>query len=1127
MAKAWKKTERPVYGDARTELTAPVREIVVLDDPEEVKSTVSPEPADWTTVDKRNWGVVSEITTYDTPSDNVGGATEEKPNSKTEEKTNEKTNEKSEETPKWTPIDEWLVDPVPWSPEDKSKQQSKKWWETAGTTVPQNNQSNTKSWGGTSASNDDWTIKVWEQNANLNYYQYWDDSNPAQQWQKGWMNPKYTGEWVSNSYIEYNPDLTVADLDPNYLYWEAARQQNSKEAGYIARRNDNIASALYNEWLTSREDVANFLSQQKEWMNSTEADRENTIESIYKRLGQMKPQEEKPDLSKADTLVTDTSNTLYGKTTADEWNPKSWIETKVDANSVLNTMEQRRSSELKNFVSTDIQSIASCVVNWTTYWDEQTWRDAQELYPDFIAAVNAEIKKQRGQQNVTAIANGWEMSTNTDWQSNINNSIAWFWASNATSTKSSVEIAKDVHDSLAKNQTANEASATMEWIEEDMAILKNRLKNLRQEANAAFKWDVPDYLVNAYINNKTQEIQNQMSILEDRYNAAYNRYKQEVANTQWEKEYQLKEKQLELAEKEYKLKEWQVKNWVTEKKDTTSSNARYNQWDKWEVTKMSDEEVAAKVDILMDMYESHQLWDAQCGVWIQTYYLPMLWISLNGISTMEQKKSLINEWAWYVPKKWDLIILKGSDPKYWHIWIVTSTDDFWDWSISYIDWNWTLWEDWKWNGKPVARNIMPDDAKIIWFRNINKKDPRVTDTEWTEQDYTNFTNFLDTNNKNISNTDRDSIAEMYWFKDDLVWMREFATDALNNRKEEEKIEDWIDYSDEFWYDPELWYNIYDTKLYQRYYAWWANNSAEDLAAGSWIDVDEFILRARRWKAWNTQKWEETISEWLDWNQKAILQQIVSWDIKLNSANSKTYAEMLWFWWDVELLWKAVTEWIELEGKKQIDNALIALAELQLAFEEYWNIKSDWNFDTYMLMGRGRWSVAWRKFDQVKAALQLDKVVSAREQWVTFGSMTEYEWKQMEKAVSALSIAWMNDEEFTQEYKWLVSKLWRATYWWDTWPTTEEWNQYVKDVKDLRGFDIQKMEWDVKNNPPTTGTTNTPNVPNVPSNQSKSMTWSTAWTWTNNIITWSTVWTWTNNVITWSTVWTWRQSSKDW
>jgi hypothetical protein len=51
-----------------------------------------------------------------------------------------------------------------------------------------------------------------------------------------------------------------------------------------------------------------------------------------------------------------------------------------------------------------------------------------------------------------------------------------------------------------------------------------------------------------------------MSILEDRYNAAYNRYKLEVANTQWEKEYKLKERQLELAEKEFKLKDWMAKN---------------------------------------------------------------------------------------------------------------------------------------------------------------------------------------------------------------------------------------------------------------------------------------------------------------------------------------------------------------------------------------------------------------------------------------------------------------------------------------------------------------------------------------------------------------------------------------
>jgi hypothetical protein len=89
-----------------------------------------------------------------------------------------------------------------------------------------------------------------------------------------------------------------------------------------------------------------------------------------------------------------------------------------------------------------------------------------------------------------------------------------------------------------------------------MAILKNRLKNLREEANTVFKGDVPDYIVNAYMSNKAQEIQNQLSILEDRYNAAYKRYTTEVSQSQWQQEFDLKKQQLELDKKEFNLKKW-------------------------------------------------------------------------------------------------------------------------------------------------------------------------------------------------------------------------------------------------------------------------------------------------------------------------------------------------------------------------------------------------------------------------------------------------------------------------------------------------------------------------------------------------------------------------------------------
>jgi valyl-tRNA synthetase len=150
-------------------------------------------------------------------------------------------------------------------------------------------------------------------------------------------------------------------------------------------------------------------------------------------------------------------------------------------------MQESRAANLKAFINYNPADIAELMLSGTSPFSEQTLRDAQQYYPEFMAQVNAEKKKKQTQQNVNAIASGGEMTTDTNGQYNINNNINNFATQNATSTKSSVEITKDVNNAMAESQTANEASETMASIEEDMAILKNRMKNLRQEANAAFK----------------------------------------------------------------------------------------------------------------------------------------------------------------------------------------------------------------------------------------------------------------------------------------------------------------------------------------------------------------------------------------------------------------------------------------------------------------------------------------------------------------------------------------------------------------------------------------------------------------------------------------------------------------
>lgn len=851
--------------------------------------------------------------------------------------------------------------------------------------------------------------------ANQSFSQYWDDSSRDKQSTRGWLNEKYTGEWVKTSDINYNPDLLISWLNPNFVYWKQSQVYWTDHPGYISQRNDDIASALYNEWLTSREDVTKFLMAQNWFTNSSEEDRLNTIESVWKRLWAIGEQnKEKPDPSKADEILTDTSGKLYGKVTAEEGNPKQWIDTLADANSVFRAMEESRVANLKAFINYNPSDIAELMLSWTSPFSDQTLRDAQQYYPEFMAEVNAEKKKKQTQENVNAIASGGEISTDTNWQSNINNNINNFATQNATGTKSSVEITHDVNNAMAESQTANEASETMASIEEDMAILKNRLKNLRQEANAAFKWDVPDYLVNAYINNKSQEIQNQMSILEDRYNAAYQRYTTELQQKQWEKEYELKEKQLQLQRDEFNHKKWMDENEISSsnKKEDSWTSAK-NEWDSYEVTTMSDEEVAEAVNQLRNMFDNWQLGNAQCAAGIQKYYLPMLWISLPNLSSVENKKKLINEEKGYTPKRWDLIILNSkSSPANWHIWIVLSVNK--DGYIEYMDWNGSLWKDGKWTEKVAINGISSGSAKILWFRNVNKGYAESSSSKWDESDYENFEKYLadDTNQTTIK-----AIAMKYWFWDDYSWMTNFAREQLRNRNTNAwwgtttytststsswRVsfigDDWktITYAvwvakddprlNMPWFDPILWFN----PVYAKIYKWIADGSITDIekaAKSIWITEDQLRSEVRNY-------WLNSLQWWAR-NEES------SYSSSLLDLFAKLYNEASDDNWKVNF-----------------------------------RIMNDWQPNTYRNL----------IYKQIKSAMTLEKMVEARSQNIWFWQVTEWEWKMLREAAGALwNSYWTDDSALNKEFEAIIKALWHDVYWQNNdWDETKR-KKYYENV----------------------------------------------------------------------------------
>lgn len=946
---------------------------------------------------------------------------------------------------------------------------------------------------------------VWPLNANENYQEYWDDSNPAWQGQKWGLNPKYEWEGVMNTELEYDPTITTGWLNPNYLFWENARQQNAKESWYIARRNDMIASALYNEWKVSKEDVANYLSAQKWWFNSTESDRLNTIESVWKRLWQYTPQEEwkQYDENKADEIVKDNSWELYGKNTADEWNPKKWIQTLSDDNSVFTMMEEARANNLKALIANSPLDIATALDAWALPWTLQSIRDLQQYYPEYWEEVQQYRKKNKTQNEVNAITNWTQSDTENNGQSVINNANADFANNNAGSVKTSQEITKDVNDSLAKNQTANEASETMASIEEDMAILKNRLKNLKLEASQAFKWDVPDYLVNAYIANKSQEIQNQMQILEDRYNMAFSRYKTEVANTQWEKEFELKKEELKLKKESLALEEYKVKNWTSSSSSKSSWTSTVTDDNGNQIAVKNDEDLAAAVDYLLEQFDYWKLGNGQCAAGIQKYYFPLIWISIWNLSSFDRKKSLINEKKGYTPKKWDLIILSSkSSPENWHIWIVIWVE--W-WYVQFLDWNGSLGKDWKWTERAAINSMPIDSAKIQWYRNVNKWQDWIydgttkTDTNrnWTETDYSQFEKFLEATSdsarksiaswywygndlewftnlvrdalenrnkgtdtdtkdntrewddsdysafeqfrdKDTSKSDKEAIAEQYWFKDNLNWMNDFVREQLKN-----KPKTW-DSEYEDWYDAEKWYNPAHTEIYKLINKWkMSKTQMETQAKRMWITIEELWRRADNFA-------KDPIKKEFDYNisDRALYEKYKSWDYSpwwlTTTAASKWMTEEE-FWATADAFFKDLEAGII----DPVEDGAIISSYAYDILEKFASLYNEVDKDEDWIVDFNFWGFWWTYQydlrDQIREMLTMDAMLKAKDSDVWFWQVTEAEWEMLRKSASAIAWWWSTkDKNISKEFEKMVDALWYKAYW--VHPSKEDWIDMRHEVK---------------------------------------------------------------------------------
>lgn len=630
-------------------------------------------------------------------------------------------------------------------------------------------------------------------NADVNISAYWDDSseknynNPELRWGE---NAKYTGENTKNTSVAYNKDATLEGLNPNYAYWQKAQMVNSWDAWYIQRRNDEIASALYNAWKTSEADVRAYLEQQNWFMNSTANERENTIKSVWKRLWQISSDQSQNENKNGwntwvdnnatknmeNDLNVDRSGEIYWKTTADwRWEDRA-IKTLADANSVEAKINESRINNFKSLQAMDVSSIAASIVSWyTPYWD-QWMRDLMQYDPQKYNEVQAKVKEIKAQDNINKITSWEEITTSADIaKENIKNENERQAESYATSETEVTELLNSVDSSLASNQAANTAEWTMDNIEADMEKLKTRLKNLDNEARKIFKSDVPQYLVNAYKANRTKEIQDKLSELENRYNAAYDRYKTELDNSWKEKEYNLQLAKFKQDQDEFERKKQTAsldnfditrQDWVPYQIERTSTWLRVRQLSiaEWisDLTDLKVNRTEVKQTLKNIFSKANSLEDIGSLVgsikqwipWWQCWYFSnnlsyAMWSNVEFWSKLEEK--LNPKWDYTksdTPVVWSFAIFNSKNyPENWHVGMVTSIND--DWSYTVVSSN-----NW-WDEQVFYADYQPWDAltfivptaKFNWWNEKYFEDWIIVDVDVPDSIYNTWYKTVDPNSE--------------------------------------------------------------------------------------------------------------------------------------------------------------------------------------------------------------------------------------------------------------------------------------------------------------------------------------------------------------------------------------------
>lgn len=253
-----------------------------------------------------------------------------------------------------------------------------------------------------------------------------------------------------------------------------------------------------------------------------------------------------------DRLDEENWGVIHGRASGDR---NSKINTIADPYSVEEAELRQRQNRYNSLKAMDSYDIALALASGYSLYGETAMRDLMSYDPVKYEEVKRWEKRIQTGDTVNSIAQ-WKHGSATEQVTKstdvVNDSIN-AWTNNNSNERTHNQVQELLTGKLTNNQTATTATQEMLNLKEEIAELEEKMANLPKEAQKAFKGDVPQYIIDAFVSNNAQRYQSEINKLQSRYNSALDLYKTELSHAERESEMELK-----VAEYNFKINQ---QNW--------------------------------------------------------------------------------------------------------------------------------------------------------------------------------------------------------------------------------------------------------------------------------------------------------------------------------------------------------------------------------------------------------------------------------------------------------------------------------------------------------------------------------------------------------------------------------------